>query len=92
MYLLAKFGDHRSYRSGDYHIARFLKSGIPISHSEVPDTAGRKTRRRRTQAIAKRLAFYANAINPKSLINEFDKEDLVEALMQIYFKPCEEFH
>ena len=81
MYLLAKFGDHRSCRNGDIdsyinsymdtlektefaasiqHIARFLKSGIPIYISEDPDTAGRKTRRR-TQAIAKRFAFYANA-------------------------------
>ena len=39
------------------HIARFLKSGIPIYNSEVPDTADRKTRRKRkrTQAIATRL-------------------------------------
>ena len=44
------------------HIARFLKSGIPIYNSEVPDMAGIKTRRRRTQAIAKHFAFYANAI------------------------------
>ena len=44
------------------HIARFLKSGIPIYNSEVPDMAGIKTRRRRrTQAIAERFAFYANA-------------------------------
>ena len=43
------------------HIAKFLKSGIPIYNSEVPDMAGRKTRRRRTQAIAKRYAFHANA-------------------------------
>ena len=37
--------------------ARFLKSGIPIYNSEVPDTADRKTRRKRkrTQAIATRL-------------------------------------
>ena len=45
------------------HIGRFLKSGILIYNSEVPDTAGRKTRRRRrTQAIEKRFAFHANAI------------------------------
>ena len=45
------------------HIARFSKSRIPLYNSEIPDTAGRKTRRRRrTQAIAKRSAFYANAI------------------------------
>ena len=36
------------------HIARFLKSGIPIYNSDVSDTAGRKTTRRRTQANAKR--------------------------------------
>ena len=33
------------------HNARFLKSGISIYNSEVPATTGRKTRRRRTQAI-----------------------------------------
>ena len=42
------------------HIERFPKS--PIYNSEVTDTAGRKTRRRRTQAIAKRYAFHANAM------------------------------
>ena len=31
--------------------------------SEFSDKAGRKKRRRRTQAIAKRYAFNANAIN-----------------------------
>ena len=84
MYLLAKFGDHKSYRNGDINsyiksymdtlgnaefttsirrIARFLKTGIPIYDSEVPDTAGRKTRkRRRKHAIAKRLPFRANAV------------------------------
>ena len=86
MCLLAKFGDHRSYRNGDInpqinsymatlekaelktsirYIERYLKSGIPICHSEFPDTAGRKTRRR-TQAITKRFAFHANAINAKN--------------------------
>ena len=43
------------------HIARFLKSGIPIYNAEVTDTAGRKTRRR-AKAIAKRFAFHAKAI------------------------------
>ena len=47
------------------HTWRFLKSGIQIYDSEVPDTAGRKTRRRiirrRTQTIAKRYVFQANA-------------------------------
>ena len=38
---------------------KFSKSGIPIYNFEVPETAGRKTRRRRriAQAIAKRLHF-----------------------------------
>ena len=75
MYLLAKFGDYRSFSKGDINsytssyidtleeaeltssiiqIARFLKSEIPIFNSEVPDTAGSKTRRRRrTQVITK---------------------------------------
>ena len=49
------------------HIGRFLKSGIPLFNIEVPDTAGRKTRkrrsrRRRAQSIAKCYAFHANAI------------------------------
>ena len=44
------------------HIEIFLKSGISIYNSKVPDTAGRNTRRRRTQVIAKRYAFHANAI------------------------------
>ena len=44
------------------HIERFSKLGIPIYNSEVPDTVARKTRRRRTQAIAKRYAFHANTI------------------------------
>ena len=45
-----------------HHTARFLKSGTPIYNSEVPDTADREMRRRRTQAIAKCFAFHANAI------------------------------
>ena len=36
----------------------FLKSGIPIYNSKVPVMAVR----RKTQAIAKRFAFHANAI------------------------------
>ena len=46
------------------NIGRFLKSWITIYNFKVPDTAGTKTRkrrRRRTQAIAKRYAFHANA-------------------------------
>ena len=40
-----------------HHIARFLKSGIPINNSKVPDKVDRKTRRR-TQTIAKCFAFH----------------------------------
>ena len=36
------------------HIARFLKSGIPIYNSNVPETVTKK-KTRRTQAITKRL-------------------------------------
>ena len=46
------------------NIGRFLKSWITICNFKVPDTAGTKTRkrrRRRTQAIAKRYTFHANA-------------------------------
>ena len=49
-----------------HHIAKFLKSGIPIYNSKIPDTAGRKTkrgRRRKTQGIAKFYALHANAKN-----------------------------
>ena len=65
MYLLAKFGGHRSYRNvnsyvNSYmdtlenpalittirHIARFLKSEIPIYNSEVPDTAGSENKKK----------------------------------------------
>ena len=35
--------------------------GIPICNSKVPDTAGRKTRKRRTRAIAIRYAFHKKA-------------------------------
>ena len=53
--------------SSIHHIVRFVKTGIPIYNSEVPDTADRKTRRR-TQAIAKRSAFHANAKNTENLL------------------------
>ena len=43
------------------HIEKFPKSGILIYHSEVLEKTGRKTRRRRTQEIAKRYVFHANA-------------------------------
>ena len=45
------------------NIARYLKSGIPIYNSEVLDMAGRKARRRITQAVAKCFAFHANAMS-----------------------------
>ena len=53
------------------HVERFLKSGILIYISEVPDTAGRKTRRRRrrrkrrrrrSQEVAKYYAFHENTV------------------------------
>ena len=41
-----------------------VRPKIPdMAGSDIPDTAGRKTTRRRTQAIAKRYAFHANAIS-----------------------------
>ena len=54
------------FTTSTYHTAIFLKSGIPIYNSKVPDTAGRKTRRRRgrrTQATARRYAFHGNTIS-----------------------------
>ena len=53
------------------HIARLLKSGIPIYNFEVSDTAGRKTRRRRTIATKMGFAFYANAKSEHCLITLF---------------------
>ena len=44
------------------HIAKCLKSGISIYNSEVPDTVGRKTTRKRTKTIAKCFTSYAKAI------------------------------
>ena len=38
---------------------------------DIPDNAGSKTTRRRTQAIAKRYAFHANAIKGNIVINEW---------------------
>ena len=52
------------------HIARVLKSGIPIYNSKLPDTTGKKTRRRRrTQAVAKRFAFHANVIKVSNYLS-----------------------
>ena len=43
---------------------------MPIYNSKVPDTAGRKTKRRRgTQAIAKCYAFHANAVRNEKLFH-----------------------
>ena len=42
------------------HTEQFSKSAIPIYNSEVPDTAGGKTRRRRTRIIAKHYVFHSN--------------------------------
>ena len=52
------------------HIARFLKLGILIYNSEVPDTNGRKTRKNK-QAIAKCFVFQANAIRISSKVYHF---------------------
>ena len=94
MYLLARFGNNRSYRNEDinsyinsymgalekteitasiHHIAICLKSGIPIYNSEVLGTAGRKMRRKKTQAIAKHYEFSrkCNKKYPFLLRNEF---------------------
>ena len=50
-----------------HHMTR---SKIPdIAGSDIPETAGRETRIRRTQAIAKRYVFHANAI--KLLSHEY---------------------
>ena len=52
------------------------KSEIPFYNSEVPDTAGRKTRRRRrTQAVTKCYVFHAYAKMGRIFVNK----------LQIYF-------
>ena len=43
-----------------YYTERFSKSGKPIYNSELSDTAGRKTTRTTTQAIAEHYVFHAN--------------------------------
>ena len=45
------------------HIERFSKVIISNYNSEVSYTTSRKAKTRRTQAIAKRYAFHANAIS-----------------------------
>ena len=46
-----------------FHIAKFLRSEILIYNFKVLDTAGRKTRRRTTQIIAKSFTFHTLVIN-----------------------------
>ena len=55
------------------HIGIFLKSGILIYNSKVPNATGRKIRekRGRTQAIAKRFAFRGNAKNVYKILSLF---------------------
>ena len=59
---------------------------------DIPDNAGRKTgrRRRRTQAIAKRYAFHANAINTFEvrLMIQFRGHQIIyfELHLKVHFK------
>ena len=78
MYLLAKFGGYSCYGNGDinsdienakltasdYHVERFSKSGISTYNSEVPDTAGRKNKKKEEEPrqLQKRYTLHANAI------------------------------
>ena len=65
-------------------IVRCLKSRICIYNSEILDTAGRKTRRRRkTQAIAKCFAFYANAKICLTIVQTFAELFSVNLFKQI---------
>ena len=52
------------------HIARFLKSEIPMYNMEVPDTASRKTRTRRgrTEALAKGYGFHPKTLSVGHLL------------------------
>ena len=84
MYLLVKFGNQRSYRNGDISshvltwipIGRFSKSGIPIHNSKAPgDRKTRRRSRRRSQAIAKRYAFHANAKDSTLALFKFNSKD-----------------
>ena len=45
-----------------HQIERFSKSHILIYNSNVPDTSGRKTRRKRKQAFAKHYVFHAKKL------------------------------
>ena len=69
-----------------HHIARFFKSGTPIYSSEVPDTTGRKTRRRkrRAQAIAKSFAFHVDLITRVTTIRKYICTDKAKALCNAF--------
>ena len=56
------------------YIGGFLKSGIPIYNSKAPDMAGRKARRRRTYAIAKRCVSRKRSKTFCSIIILYFKE------------------
>ena len=59
---------------------------------DIPDKAGRKTRRRRrrTKAIAKRYAFHANAIifNLEKLKRHIRCVDLEESFNKYLYRDC----
>ena len=67
------------------HIGRFFKSRIQIYNPEVPGIAGRNTRRRRIQAIAKRFAFHPNVKSSTKLI-PFHWESTSPHLTVYYWK------
>ena len=62
-----------------------LKSGIQIYNSKVPDTAGRKARKRRTQTIAKHFVFLSIATKRKQneLFLLFKKIKYSQELLQM---------
>ena len=68
-----------------HQIAKFLKSGIPIYNSKVPDMAGRKARKRRTQTIAKHFEFLSIAAKRKQneLFLLFKKMKYSQQLLQM---------
>ena len=96
MYLLAKFGGQRSNRNRDInsytnshisirHIARFLKSGIPICNSKVPDTTGRKMRRK-TQGNCKAFCV---SLKRNKLIQKAEELNITSPLiLKPYFYKC----
>ena len=58
-----------------------LQDFLSIYNSEVPDTAGRITRRRRTQVIAKHFAFYANS---RSVMNSSWRKHFILFIYYLY--------